>query len=87
MVRNRATITRSPATPTIAEIRSCPSPVIVTTPAMIPATPQATATESVFLPPASNALMNLVGFILVSLFGMLTRIARAVAMIAARDIV
>ena len=31
--------------------------------------------------------MNLVGFILVSLFGMLTRIARAVAMIAARDIV
>ena len=80
-------ITRSPATLTMAEIRICPRPVMVTTPAMIPAMPQATATERVFFPPVSRAFTNRVGFIRVLLLGMLTRIANSVAITAERDMV
>ncbi len=77
----------SPATETIAVIRIWPRPVIVTTPAIMPAMPHATATERVLLPPLSNASTKPDGVIRVSLLIMLTAIATSVAMTAARDMV
>ena len=72
---------------TMAEIRTWPRPVIVTTPAMIPATPQAMATEIVFFVPFSNTVIKPLGVMRVSLRNILTTMATKVAMTAERAIV
>ena len=40
----------------MAVMNTCPSPVMVTTPAMIPAIPQAAAIDNVFFAPVTRAL-------------------------------
>ena len=67
---------------TTAEMSVCPRPVIVMTPAMMPATPQAQATVSVLRVPFSSASKNFFGVRRVSFLNMLTTIAAAVATIA-----
>ena len=60
-------------------IRSFARPVIVMEPEIIPATPQATATEITPLPPASRASRHFVTLILFSLSNRLTTIERIIA--------
>ena len=67
------------ATLMIPLIRSLASPVMVMEPEMIPATPQATATEITPLPPASSASIHLVTLILFSLSKRLTITERTIA--------
>src|SRR5699024_11631582 len=54
-----------------------PSPVFVTTPTIIPAQAQATATLSAVLAPSVNAVMNLLKLIRVSFINALTMIVRS----------
>ena len=82
MVRNRAMMRVSPATPTMAVMKIWPRPVMVTTPAMMPAMAQATATDRVFLPPFSSASTKREGVMRFSLLIMLTAMESTVATMA-----
>ena len=79
IVRSSAMISFPFATLMIPLIRSLASPVMVMEPEMIPATPQATATEITPLPPASSASIHLVTLILFSLSKRLTITERTIA--------
>ena len=59
MVRNSATMSRPPETPTMMVISAEPMPVVVMTQAMMPATAQAMPTVRVLRAPDSSASKNL----------------------------
>ena len=84
MVKKSVGSMRPPAKSRSAEANFSPTPVLVTTPMMIPAEAQATKTPKTFFAPASKPLTISMGFMRVDFLRKEAQIERTMAKSAAR---